>query len=68
MYSLVGVNGNAFCVVAYTERAMKQCKLPKEEIKQYKDKAFSGDYDSLLCLSMQMLDKCNEIKGEEDED
>ena len=73
-FSLVGVDGNAFNVMAYTSNAMKKAGYSQEEIKQYRELATSGDYDALLVLSFEWIDKCNEVLGltddgeEEDED
>ena len=61
-YDLVGVDGNAFAVMAYVLKAMKECKMSKKEQSDYQTKAMSGDYDNLLAVSVEMIDKCNEIK------
>ena len=40
------------------------------DIAEYRKKATSGDYDMLLCLSMEMIDNCNEklsLTDEEDD-
>ena len=66
VFSLVGVNGNAFCVMAYVSNAMKKAGYNPSDIAEYRKKATSGDYDMLLCLSMEMIDKCNEKLGLED--
>lgn len=63
-YNLVGVDGNAFAVMAYVLKAMKECKMSKEEQSDYQTKAMSGDYDNLLAVSIEMIDKCNEIAEE----
>lgn len=65
-FSLVGVNGNAFSIIGYTTDAMKEASFSREEIKKYHDEAISGDYNHLLCVSMQWLDKCNALLGLED--
>ena len=62
-YDLVGVDGNAYSVMAYVLRAMKECKMSKEEQSDYQTKAMSGDYNNLLAVSVEMIDKCNEING-----
>ena len=62
-YELVGIDGNAFSVMGYVVRAMQECKLSKKEQNEYQKRAMSGDYDNLLCESVQMIDKCNEIAG-----
>ena len=51
--------------MAYVLRAMKECKLSKEEQNEYQKRAMSGNYDNLLCESIEMIDKCNEIAGDE---
>ncbi len=70
VFSLVGVNGNAFCVMAYVSNAMKKVGYNPSDIAEYRKKATSGDYDMLLCLSMEMIDNCNEklsLTDEEDD-
>lgn len=59
-YSLVGVDGNAFCVMGYVSKAMKECGKTKEEIDEYLKNAKSSDYNNLLCVSMNMIEKLNE--------
>lgn len=63
-YDLVGVDGNAFAVIGYVLKAMRECKMSKEEQSDYQTKAMSGDYDNLLAVSVEMIDKCNEIAEE----
>ena len=62
-YDLVGINGNAWCVMAYVDKAMFEQGFTKAERMDYQKRAMSGDYDNLLCESVQMIDKCNEIAG-----
>lgn len=66
-YDLVGVDGNAYSVMGYVIRAMKECGMSKEEQSAYQTKATSGDYNNLICVSMEMIDKCNEICGFDEE-
>lgn len=66
-YDLVGIDGNAFSVMGYVLRAMKECGMSKEEQSDYQTKAMSGDYDNLLSVSVEMIDKCNEICGSDEE-
>ena len=63
-YDLVGVDGNAFAVMAYVLKAMKECNMSKEEQSDYQTKAMSGDYNNLLAVSIEMIDRCNEIVEE----
>ena len=60
MYTLVGVNGNAFSVMGYVRRAMKERHRTREEIDAYTKDAMSSDYDHLLVVSIEMIDKLNE--------
>jgi hypothetical protein len=65
-YDLVGIDGNAFSVMGYVLRAMKECNMSKEEQSDYQTKAMSGDYNNLLAVSIEMIDKCNEICGSDE--
>ena len=67
-YDLVGIDGNAFSVMGYVLKAMKECKMSKEEQSDYQTKAMSGDYNNLLAVSIEMIDKCNEVCGSSDEE
>lgn len=67
-YTLVGVDGNAFAVMGYVINAIResgrlvgrpQC-LTDSNIKNYQTLAMSGDYNELLCISMQTLNDINE--------
>lgn len=59
-YCLVGVDGNAFAVMGYVGKAMRETGFTKDEITAYQQEAMSGDYNNLLCVSMEYIDKCNE--------
>jgi methionyl-tRNA synthetase len=78
-YDLIGKDGNAYAVMGYVCRAMKdayrEANTPDEDgqvdevAKKLFDKAaqdaytkdaMSSDYNHLLCVSMDMLDKVNE--------
>ena len=67
-YSLVGVDGNAFNVMGYTARAMKDARFDKLEINKMYEEAQSGDYNNLLCVCMSYIDKVNEKLGFENEE
>lgn len=58
-YSLVGINGNALSVVAYTKNAMRECGISRAEIKAYSDRALRGDYNTVLSESLEVLDRLN---------
>jgi hypothetical protein len=59
-YTLVGIDGNAFCVMAYVSRAMRECGKPQTEIDAYYRDAMSADYNHLLAVSVAMIDTLNE--------
>lgn len=60
-YSLIGINGNAYCVMGYVGRAMREVGMSKEEINQYHLNAMSSDYKYLLSVSLDMIDTCNKL-------
>jgi hypothetical protein len=64
MYDLVEINGNAFNIMGYVAHAMRECKKPKAEIDAYYANAKSADYDHLLAVSIEMVDKLNEMVNE----
>lgn len=60
MYDLVGIDGNAFAIMGYVRNAMKETGFTKQEIESYTKDAMSSDYDHLLCVSVEYVDKCND--------
>jgi len=66
MFSLVGVDGNAFSIMGYTANALKSVGLGELTNQMYKE-ATSGDYNNLICVCSGYLDKANEL-CEDDED
>lgn len=67
-FTLVGVDGNAYSVMGYVTNAMRQAKMSKEERDAYLKDAMSSDYNHLLVVSMEMIDKVNEELGLEEEE
>lgn len=63
-YSLVGVDGNAYSVMGYTSNAMKREGFSKEDRDKMMADATSGDYNNLICVCSDWIDKCN-AKAEE---
>jgi hypothetical protein len=61
MYTLVGVDGNAFAVMGYTARALKRTGH-RDLVEQMHKEATAGDYDNLLAVCMKYIDIAN---GEE---
>jgi len=73
-YTLVGVDGNAFSVMAYCTSAMKDAyRLNKSDEfnldaqKAYTKRATSGDYNNLLCESMEIINLVNSEFGSDEE-
>ena len=58
-YSLIGVDGNAFCVMGYVAKAMKREHKTQEEINCYIKDAESSNYNHLIQVSIDMLEKLN---------
>jgi hypothetical protein len=60
-YSLVGVDGNAFCVMGYVANAMKKEGKSEEEIDEYYENAKAKNYNHLLRVSLLKIDELNEL-------
>ena len=71
-YTLVGINGNAYNIMGYVRDAMHDAKMTSYDIDAYIKDATSSDYNHLLAVSCEMIDRVNEILGlndyDEDED
>lgn len=62
-YDLVGVDGNAFAVMGYTAKALRREGL-SSLINEMRTKAMSGDYNNLLMVCMEYIDRANEKAGD----
>lgn len=71
-YTLIGINGNAYSIMSYVRDAMHDANMTNKDIDAYVKDATSSDYDHLLVVSCEMIDRVNEILGlndyNEDED
>lgn len=71
-YTLVGVDGNAFSIMGYVRSAMKRAQMTSQDIDAYTKDATSSDYNHLLVVSCEMIDKVNKVldldKYDENED
>lgn len=65
-YSLIGVNGNAFAIMGYTARALREQGL-KNEVKIMQHAAMQGDYRNLLMVCSDFLEKANRMAEEKGE-
>lgn len=72
-YTLVGINGNAYSIMRYVRAAMDDANMTNDDIAAYIKDATSSDYNHLVAVSCEMIDRVNEILGlndydDEDED
>ena len=71
-YTLVGINGNAYSIMGYVRVAMDDANMTNDDIDAYVKDATSSDYNHLVAVSSEMIDRVNEILGlndyDEDED
>lgn len=71
-YTLIGINGNAYSIMGYVRVAMDDANMTNDDIDAYVKDATSSDYNHLVAVSCEMIDKVNEILGlndyDEDED
>ena len=67
-YSIIGIDGNAFCIMGYVCTAMAReahhlgwnvDELAKQK-KAYMDDAMSSNYDHLVAISDKMISRINE--------
>lgn len=68
-FTLVGVDGNAYAVMAYTARALREAGL-RDMIPQMRSEATSGDYSHLISTCDRYIEIANDALGltEEDEE
>lgn len=65
-YTLVGCDGNAFAVMGYIAKMLKENGHSRDEIKSYEDAVQSSDYNNLLATSMDMIEMVNNELGFEE--
>lgn len=66
-YDLCGIDGNAYAILGYTSRALKNEGL-RHLVDQMHKEAMSGDYDHLVVTCMKYLDKANKAATREEEE
>ena len=59
-FTLAGQDGNAFNLLAYTTRAMRNANRSKEYADDVVSRAKSSDYNNLICVLHDELMKINE--------
>lgn len=65
-YNLVGIDGNAFAVMGYVRRALRNEGL-NDEIGEYTKAAMVSDYNNLLMQSLKYISMANKAAEETDE-
>lgn len=50
-----GEDGNAFAIIATVRRALRDARVPSDEVTRFQDEAMSGDYDHLLRTAMRWV-------------
>lgn len=53
---LVGLDGNAFAIMARASKALRRAGYTREEVDQYLREARAGDYYELLAVTMSWCD------------
>jgi hypothetical protein len=53
---LSGEDGNAFVILGRVIRALRKAGADKEYIDKYRKEATSGNYDNLLCITIEYVD------------
>lgn len=59
-YNLVGVDGNAYSIMGYTSKALKNEGLGDKVDEMYK-RATSGDYYNLIAVCDEYVQMANEV-------
>jgi len=52
---LIDTNGDAFAIMGRVKNALVKAGADKEYVQRYMDQAMSGDYDNLLCITMDYV-------------
>jgi len=58
-YNLVGQDGNAFALMAYTSKAMKEQGFSKGDINHVIEDAMASNYNNLIFVLDCAIQKCN---------
>lgn len=61
-FTLVGVDGNAFSVLGYTQKALRTAGL-SDKIEEMQKKATSGNYHHLIAICDEYIDMANKAMG-----
>jgi len=53
---LIDTDGNAFAIMGRVKDALRKAGADKEYVDKYLKEAMFGDYDNLLCVTMDYVD------------
>jgi len=53
---LIDTDGNAFAIMGRVKDALRQAGADKEYVDKYLKEAMAGNYDNLLCVTMDYVD------------
>jgi len=53
---LIDTNGNALAIIGRVKNALVKAGADKEYVDKYLKEAMFGDYDNLLCVTMNYVD------------
>jgi len=53
---LIDTDGNAFVIIGRVRSALLKAGADKEYVDQYLKEAMFGDYDNLICVTMDYVD------------
>ncbi len=54
--TLLGVDGNAFALMGYTQGKLRRASWPREDIEKVMEIAQSSDYNNVIRTCMRVLD------------
>lgn len=62
-YTLVGVNGNVFAIIAYVVNCMKQEKMPRESIEAFKNNCLNTgkNYYEIVAYADETIQALNNL-------
>jgi len=52
---LIDTNGNSFTIIGRVKDALRKAGADKEYIFKYQDEVMCGDYNNLLCVTMDYV-------------
>lgn len=66
-FTLVGVDGNAFCIMGYTAQCLRKAGLG-DKVSQMHKEATAGDYYNLIAVCDRYVEMANDKLGLTDEE